>query len=311
MEKVEREELRQWVLEQTAHLDPPDRWQPDVVEALQRFHVRVQANRPRRAWRIWAVAAALSIAVFLLMPPGRVLAQQLWQMLTLRRVTFVRVNPWPEGVPSPQVNLVGTPIPPISARDIDEVRSRVHYEPRLPRPGVLSSSPSLSTASGLTAGTVIHTADLKLALRRSGITDQTIPPEWNGAQLTVHTSPVVVAQWPDILLAQSLPLTITAPANLDVTALATVILRILGLEPAEARRLAQQLGTILIDRNLVADATIEQITLHSGPATLVRQSGDGDNAERIMVIWNVPDRLYVLSGQMTRELAISVANAVP
>src|ERR1022692_1039192 len=119
MDNVNQEELRQWVGKQTAYLDPPADWRPDPASALTRFHARMERHRPHRAslrWLVWAAAAALACAAILL-PAGRVVAQQLWQLLTVRQVAFIQVNPWPEGVPSPQIKLTGIPIPPIPARD--------------------------------------------------------------------------------------------------------------------------------------------------------------------------------------------------
>ncbi len=144
----------------------------------------MDANRSSKVWQgwpRWVAAAALLIAVVLLLPAARVAAQQFWQFLTVRRVAFIRVNPWPEGVRSPVVKLIGMVIPPIHARDLDEVRRRVNYDPRLPHFGVLSSAPRLSTTFSLSAGTVINAADLELALRKAGVTDQQVPPQWDGA----------------------------------------------------------------------------------------------------------------------------------
>src|ERR1017187_5061950 len=135
MENVNPEELRQWVVKQTAYLDPPAGWRSDSAAALTRFHARMETDRSRAAswaWLAWAAAAALVGLVILLLPAGRVGAQQLWQFLTVRQVAFIRVNPWPEGVPSPEVKLIRLPIPPIPARDVEEARGRVRYDPRLP-----------------------------------------------------------------------------------------------------------------------------------------------------------------------------------
>src|SRR6185436_20995780 len=102
MENARQEEVRQWVLEQTSYLDPPAGWRPDAAAALMRFHARMQADRSRAVWRrwpAWTAAAVLVVAIILLLPTLRVAAQQLWQFLTVRQVAFIRVNPWPEGVP--------------------------------------------------------------------------------------------------------------------------------------------------------------------------------------------------------------------
>jgi hypothetical protein len=255
------------------------------------------------------VAAALGIAAVGLLPAGRGVAQQIWQMLTVRRVAFIRVNSWPEGVPSPQVNLLGTPLPPIPARDVEEAQRRAHFVPRLPRPGVLSGAPSLYTTFGISEGMVVKVADLELALRKAGVPDQKVPAGWDGARVALHTSGLVLAQWPDIALAQSLPLTLSAPTTFDFATYSALILRVLGVGPDEAARLAQQMGTTPswlapVSKDFDKLATFEEIALNSGPATLVEQPG------RITLFWSVPDRVYLLSGNVSRELAMATANAV-
>jgi hypothetical protein len=317
MENISHEELTDWVMKLTAYLDPPPGWRPDSAAALRRFHARIETDRPRAMWRLWLVwaAAAALFGAVLLLPAGRGVAQQLWQFLTVRRIAFVRVNPWPEGVPSPQVKLIGTPIPPLPAGDVSEVRWRVNYGPRLPSPGVLSGPPRLSTTFSLSAGTTIKASDLELALHKAGVTDQTVPPQWDGVQLSLHTSAIVIAEWPDIVLVQSLPLTLTAPPGFDFPAFSALVLRVLGVGSDEAQRLAQRMGTAPpwlapIARDFEERATIEEIELNSGPATLLREAGRHGGVNRISVFWSVSDRVYLLSGNLSRELAIVVANAV-
>jgi hypothetical protein len=309
MEISNRQELSQWVAQQTAYLDPPEGWRPDTAAALTRFHAMHAQRSPWWRKLIWATAALVGLFSLLLLPAGRVVAQQLWQFLTVRQVAFVRVKPWPEGVPHPEVKLIGVPIPPIPARDVDVARQRVNYNPRLPRPGVFSDSPRLSTTFSVSAGTVIHAADLQLALRKAGVKDQTVPANWDGARLALHTSAIVIAEWPDAALVQSLPLTLTAPPDLDFSAFSALLLRVMGVGPDEARRLAQRTGTAPpwlapIGTNILQDATIEEVQLNSGRATLVSETG------RISLTWTVPDRVYLLSGKLSRELAIAAANAV-
>src|SRR5215467_12677226 len=121
------EELREWVSGQLECLGAPTSLRPDPNAALGRFQARLGAGR-RHAWRpgwmAWAAAAALAVAVLLLLPEGGVLAQQFWQYLTVRRVAFISVNPWPEGVPSPAIRSIGVTIPPIPARSLEEARQR-------------------------------------------------------------------------------------------------------------------------------------------------------------------------------------------
>ena len=195
----------------------------------------------------------------------------------------------------------------------DEARWRVHYDPRLPRPGVLSGSPRLSTTFSLSAGTVVKAADLELALRKAGVTDQSVPPQWDGAQLALHTSAIVIAEWPDIVLAQSLPLTLSAPEGFDFPAFSALVLRVVGVGPVDAQRLAQRVGTAPpwlapIATDFMERATLEEIVLNSGPATLLEEKTADGAVKRITVVWSVPDRVYLLSG--APELAIATAGAV-
>jgi hypothetical protein len=319
MENAKQEQVRQWVAEQTARLDPPSGWQPDPAAALMRFHARA-ATHPKpvvwRRWPVWVAAAAVLTVIFLLLPWGRVMAQQFWQYLTVRQVAFIRVNPWPDDVPSPVVKLIGLPIPPIPASNLDQASTRVRFTARLPHAFVFSESPKLSTTFSMAAGTVVKVADLELALRKAGITDQTVPPQWDGAQVALHTSAMVIAEWPDVVLVQSQPLTLTAPASFDFAAYSALVLRIMGVSPYEAQRLAQQMGTAPpwlapISRDLRAGETIEQVTLNSGPATLVQEPPAVNGTKsRITICWSVPDRVYLLNGYISRELAIIAANAV-
>jgi hypothetical protein len=256
----------------------------------------------------WAAAIALLCA--------GVAAQQFWQSLTVTRVAFVHVNSWPEGVPSPQVNLIGRPLPPIPASDLDQVRWRVNYDPRMPRYGVLSGNPKLSTTFSMAAGTTIRVADLRMALEKAGVNGATVPAEWDGAQVALHTSAMVLAEWPDAVLVQSLPLTLTAPSSFDFAVFSALCLRVVGVEPEEARRLAQRAGTAPpwlapIDRAFQEAAVMEEVSLASGPGTLLVQKARWRNTrDRVTLVWSVPDRVYLLDGTISRDLAITVANAV-
>ena len=309
-----------WVRKRTAVLDPPAEWAPDAAAARARFQKRVDAEASRMAWRrrlMWTAAfAGVAVAAVVAAPGARALAQQVWQMLTVKRVAFIRVNQWPEGVPSPPVNLLGLPVPPQAARDAEEARWRVNYVPRLPRPGVLSGAPKLWTTFSLSAGTVIHAADLELALQKAGVTDVQVPRQWDGAQLAIHTSGIVIAEWPDVVLAQSLPLTLTAPPGVDFREYSTLILRVLGVGPDEAQRAAQRMGTVPpwvapIDPGLEQNFQMEEITLNSGPATLLTEIfSRKDGTRRLAILWSVADRVYLLDGGLSRDLAIAMANAV-
>ena len=98
-------------------------------------------------------------------------------------------------------------------------------------------------------------------------------------------------------------------------AYSALILRVLGVAPGEAQRLAARMGTAPpflapIGRDIESGATMEEVALKSGPATLVQQTGAAGAPRRTTIVWSVPDRVYALSGTLRRELAIAAADAV-
>jgi hypothetical protein len=159
----------------------------------------------------------------------------------------------------------------------------------------------------------VHAADFQLAIQKTGIS-ATVPQQWDGAQIALHTSHVVVAEWPEVVIVQSLPLTLTAPASFDFAEFSTLCLRILGVSPLEAQRLAQRAGTsppwlAPLERGFLND--MEEVQLHSGPATLLVQKARWRNTrDLVMMVWSTPDRVYGMQGTISRELAIAAADSI-
>jgi hypothetical protein len=94
-----------------------------------------------------------------------------------------------------------------------------------------------------------------------------------------------------------------------------LILRVLGVGPEQARRFAQEMGTAPawiapLAFDVMQGATMEQVALNSGPATLFLGRRSSGVLKSTTVVRSVSDRVYVLSGEMNRGLAIAAANAV-
>jgi hypothetical protein len=65
-------------------------------------------------------------------------------------------------------------------------------------------------------GTVLRAADLQLALQKAGVSDEAIPREWDGAQLTLQIGATVMAEWHDVALMQGLPPVLSTPPGFDL-----------------------------------------------------------------------------------------------
>ena len=52
------------------------------------------------------------------------------------------------------------------------------------------------------------------------------------------------------------------------------------------------------------------MTLNSSVGTLIQQLNAPGRKPRVMLAWMVPDRVYVIDGPISRELAIAMAYAI-
>jgi len=108
---------------------------------------------------------------------------------------------------------------------------------------------------------------------------------------------------------------ITLPTGVDLAALGEIGLRILGLEHAEARRLAQTIdwrSTMLIPVPGNA-GSFRQVEVSGQPALLVTAKGerkDGSPREGTIVLWSRGDMVYALAGNLSNMDLLQMANSV-
>ena len=57
-------------------------------------------------------------------------------------------------------------------------------------------------------------------------------------------------------------------------------------------------------------ANIREVKLRTGPATLIEDLGDDGKIERVALLWSAPGRVYLMSGAVSSDLMIRVANAI-
>jgi len=328
MENDNRTELSRWVEERIAAVAPPAEWEPDVDLARARFESRRSAfgdahrgalgarrRAIRRYWLAGAAAAAMACAVLVWYPGARVRAQELWRRLTVGRIEVVRVDfdSLPDEAKSLRAQPIHRPGPAEVAADAAEAAQRAGFVPRLPSPGVLPGTPKLSVLGPMSFGTVIQAADLELALRKAGISDEAVPRQWDGAQLTVEIGSTVNAAWDQVGIMQGLPPVLSTPMGFDVGAFATAVLRAAGMNRDAAQRFGRRLVSqpaLLLGIATQDAVSVREVNLRTGPATLIEDLGDNGQVERVAILWSVPDRVYLLSGTLRADLAMAVANAI-
>ena len=302
---------------QVASVAAPADWQPDAGVASVRFKARLLRGRGvRRQWLV-AFTGAVAVSFALVLIPGtRLLAGQAWEWLTVGRIDVVQVDVerLSDEAAALLPRLVGETPAAEAVADVKEAARRSGFVPRLPRAGL--PPPRLSVTGPMTFGTVVSTARLAAALDKAGVSDAEISPAWDGARIRLDAGPVVGAEWDGLTLMQGPPAVLSVPAGFDVAGFASAGLRALGLTRDAAdfigRRAAADPALLV---GIAADRAISvhPIQLRSGPATLLEGLGENGRLQWVMVLWSVPDRVYILSvrgGIITAERATAIANSV-
>jgi hypothetical protein len=263
---------------------------------------------------MWATAAAcVACVAVLVLPAPRAFAQRLWDRLFLGRVEVVRINF--DDLPAELLRweIVGWSGKPTIVADASAASRTAGFEPRLPRPGILRDEPKLFLTGSTTARIRLSVRDLEAGLRSAGASEVDVPPSWEGATLAVRISPILIAEYPEISLTQSLPIAVDIPAGFEMVRFLQTLFRIAGMEPRVAAHLSEKFAvnpTWFLGIPQDEAVEVREVQLASGPGMLIEDFDDAGQTERIALVWNAPDRIYAVSGKISRELAVSIANSI-
>jgi hypothetical protein len=328
MENKTKLTSERWVEEQMALLAAPDDWEADPRLAHTRLQGRTSEHRPSLA-RMWLPRAAMvgliCLVLLFAIPTTRALTEQVWQWLTLPPFEVVQADfdklkgKWlilrhSEKEVEAEGDVEEDVMPTVSAMDLTEAASRAGFVPRLPRDGVPSATPSITTIGPLDFCATLKAADLELSLREAGVIDQPIPKEWDGAQLSIKVGPSVFIDWHgEMALVQHAPITLAAPAGFDFGSYWTAALRAAGVGREQALKLAARMKTspsLLLGIGKEEKVAIREVNLRNGTASLIESIDETGRVRHVTLSWRTPDRVFLLAGVKSGQQAIKVANSV-
>jgi hypothetical protein len=295
-------------------LDPPANWEPAPAVALARFRDRLAA-RPRAARpSVWLFAVS-TVCLFILVLPGtRAMAQRLWDVVWVGRVEFLRVDVarLPASLTESNIRMVG---PNIEVATPREAARDAGFAPRLPSASLVPGAPTLQVFGAWSLAFTVKAEDLRNALQDAGVWDRHIPEAWDGARITLHSNDVVLAGYPDVELLQCRPPALTMPPNFEFGAFTETLLRIVGLGPSEARTFAAKMVAapgLLVLLGPEDPASIRHVRLRDGDGTLLHEPNADGGFGRTTLVWNAPDRLYVLnaSDRYSDDFVIAIADSL-
>lgn len=290
-------------------------------------------ERPRTRWAAvlvpsLAVAVLVSVIFF---PSVRASAQAFLDLFRIRNFTAVSVNPerirqLQEGkldlksLIGDRVETVKEPGPPQTVASVGAAGVAAGIDVKVPTE--LPSGLQPDSVSWRGPGEARVTADvarLNSVLQTLDIRDVAVPMAIDGQKIDVKVPSVVRQSFSAgkrrAELLQSKSPEVSLPAGVDLAALGEIGLRILGLERAEAQRLARSIdwrSTMLIP--VPGDAgSFRQVNVNGQPGLMVTAKGerkDGRQREGTIVLWSRSDMVYALSGNLSEIDMLQMANSV-
>ncbi len=315
--------------------DPDSGFTRALRTRLRALEAAEPERRPPR-WRIpvaGAVALAACAASFTL-PAVRVAAQQVLDLFRVRDFAVVQIdearieqlkarNLGPQSLLGGNVEKLQEPGPPQRFTSIEQATAAAGFTPV--RPTTLPRR--LQLDSVLVAGearerVTVDTRPLRELMDAFDIRDLTVPPGLDGQQVSIHLPRVMVQAYRNdrsvhVKFLQANSPEVSLPAGVDLARLGEIGLRLLGLKPGEANRLAHAIdwrSTLLVP--VAASATtFQQVMVNGAKGVYLETSGtrtpDGtDTGPSAIVMWSRDDRIFGLMGNLDEASLVTMAESV-
>lgn len=311
--------------------EPDPRFSRDLRERLRRLERPPLAAR--RAVRLAAAMCGVAaVASLFLIPSVRVSAQAFLDIFRVRQFAAVqfdaaRMETLQSAVKDPSTLVFDRKE---TVRDPGPPRYVASREAASPEAGFTVSAPRY-LPEGLAADSVfvegegamrlsVSEAKLRSLLGRLDLDDVAVPSGLDGRWIEVRKPPVVIQRFRSknrrAALVQARSPEVSVPGGWDVEQLATIGLRVLGLDAGEARRIARSTdwrSTLLVPVPMNA-STFRQVTVHGQRGLLVtttREARAGDGRSRgTFLLWSEGDRVFCIQGNLSPEELMQMAESV-
>ena len=192
----------------------------------------------------------------------------------------------------------------LDASSPDDAARKAGYAPFVLPVDAVGTAPTLRVVGRIDATQTIRTPQIEAALRREGVTDVVVPPEWNGLALRASIGPIVAATYPgEIEILQAPPVRLETPASFPLARFVATVFRAAGLPPHEANRLGAEFAAHpawLLDVPADDAAVVETVSLPGGSGLLIEDPDESGGA-RVTVIVSRPARIYSVSSPSRAE----------
>ena len=188
---------------------------------------------------------------------------------------------------------------PQAVASVAEAAALVDFTPR--QPGTLADPERIFVSPGSSGRLIIDLASARAIMDQVGVDPTLLPDSLDGEEISVHMDAGVSQAWADGTALTQVPSPLVAyPEGVDEAALGEALLRVLGMDPREAARLAGSIDwtTTLLVPIPEGVASFGEVPVDGQPG-LALESLDGEHAG---LLWQRDGIVYALSGRSVDEL---------
>ncbi len=293
---------------------------------------RIFSQRYRAAWMAAACVAALAVA--LMFPPVRTLADAFLGLFRVQEVTFVSFNPsdLPQGEAAEaamerlelllqeQAAIEGGgeayPLELEAARAFDGFVTRF--------PAALSDTPTVLVEPGFQATVRIDLQTIREVLHEMGYKDIVLPDTLDGARVSFDFGAMVTASYgycapagnsPQdcTTLAQMPAPAVEAPDGLDLEQLGQAYLQLFGMDAAEAAKFSARVDwatTLVVPIPASQNLKYQDVLVDGVEGTFITQPTYNGDSTYYLLAWVKDDIIYALNGVGRVNDAVAIANSL-
>ncbi len=313
--------------------DPDSGFARSLHARLRTLEAADVAPRARRWQPVFAGALALAaFAALFMLPAVRATAQNMLDLFRVRDFAVLTVDPArieqlktqkfdPQSMLGGHVDKLNDPGPPQAFTSIEAATAAAGFTPV--RPATLPRGLQLDSVfvrGELRERVTVDTKPLRDLMDAFDIRDLAIPPGLDGQQVSIYVPRMMAQRYVNerklrVALIQSDSPEVGLPPGADLARFGEIGLRILGLKPSEASRMAHSIDwrtTLLVP--VSSDAThFQQITVNGAKGLFLESSDDAPDGKKRThraVLWSRDGRVYALSGDLPDTELVAMAESV-
>jgi hypothetical protein len=204
---------------------------------------------------------------------------------------------------------------PVSYGSVDEASAAAGFDILQPAFVPVGWSRSgLEVNGGYGFSMIARTALLDVVLEQLAIDDVAVPAALDGAEISVEMPPVAhtifSSENGEVHLMQAHNPEMTLPGGVEPAQIAEVGLRILGLDPDEAYRLAWTIdwrSTLLLPIPS-AEARFEDVTIGSSRGLIIVPTNEEREGAKTMLLWGNDQYVFAIGGDLRAPQLLEMAN---